>query len=182
MALLITGPAASAEPSPFAQPFAFHGAQLGISLEAWRARPPPGEPSPSVAPRCWTGPREADTVCSYGARFGDYVLPYALPLAGRYRAHGARYRFVRGGLSEIWLHASIDSFSELMARLKRVYGPPTRIERDVATLGEGVRRPRVRIVWSRPRAEVVLVDPSDNATRLEVRLRSPAAKPLWAGP
>ena len=178
--------AASAAPAD-GGPFAFTGARLGMSLQAWRALPFPASPaSPRVQAACSNDPglgRDADlkpdaaqrkagaVVCGYVVRYGRFVLPQGLrPAAGR-KPVTVRYVFVGGRLSQIRYRASRDVFDKVTHRLKAAYGPPHAVVRDQVQTEIG-KLDRVRMSWAAPNDMVVLTDPADSRLDLRVELSS----------
>lgn len=170
--LAAIGLAAAAPPPPAGGPLEFDGAKLGMSLQQWKALPPPS-PDPRATPICEAGAGAAPvTACSYAARFGAYELPEPAPLAGRFLARKQTYRFVGGALTCIEYRSSIDAFDVLVAKLKAQYGRPSRIVHSPATPAGQLGAPSVEVDWTLPNGQVRLVDPSPDPNRLMVRLQA----------
>jgi hypothetical protein len=170
-----------------ATPLSFNGAQLGISLAEWRSLAPPPGAGPDALPSCTDDPhvstiapnplgatrRDSNVVtCAYVDRFGQMALPHAVRLDAAYSVDDLRYRFDHGRLVEIRFRASIDAFSDVMAMLKRQRGPPTATIRDEVRTPNG-RSARVTEMWRTAGGAIMLVDPSDSLTQLEVSLSEP---------
>jgi len=176
----------------------FNGAQLGMSLSAWRSLAPPEGAGPDALPSCSDDSRVATiahnplsatlsdsgvVTCAYVDRFGHTVLPHSMRLDATYRADDVQYRFDRGRLAEIRFRASVDAFSDVMSLLERQYGPPTATVRDEVRTPDG-RFARVTQIWRTADDAITLVDPSDALTQLEVSLselgREPAIQAMAA--
>lgn len=159
-------------------PFSMNGARLGMSLDAWRALPPPGEPGSHVVTECAPAPPRPQTPsahppmeCRYVGRYGRFALPEAFPLSRRYLVRNPSFEFVDGRLASIRFQTSIDAFDTVMADLKRAYGPPTTLSRGSTSL-RGYPVPRVTAAWTTAGARVTLTDPSPNPDRLEITVAS----------
>ncbi len=139
-----------------------------MSLEQWKALPPPGPKGGRDASVCAKSAQGA-LACSYAARYGSFILPEPVSLEGHYLARRAAYDFVGGKLACIEFRSSVDAFNVLMARMKAQYGAPTRTMRD-SIEAAGVELPRVRVAWDLPAGHVLLTDPSSNPDRLMVQL------------
>lgn len=183
---LVAAGAVSAAPAG-GGPFAFTGARLGMSLQAWRAMPFPGRPTPRVQPICSGDPgagqdeairpmanerRAGALVCSYAVRYGDVVLAQGIrPAPGR-RPVMVRYVFEGGRLTDIRYTASRDVFDKVTHRLKIAYGAPREIRRDHVKTEIG-KLDRVRMSWAAPSGTAVLTDPADARLDLAVELSAP---------
>ena len=182
-ASLLAAAAAGAAPAA-SGPFAFTGAQLGMTLHDWRALPFPAGGASRARPVC-SGESEARSikalrpaaaerkagavVCGYFASYGRYQLPEGIrPGAGR-KPVQVRYLFVRGRLSQIRYRAPLDTFAKVTARLKAAYGRPAAIVRDRVSTELGDLE-RVRMTWAAPGRTVVLTDPADAGLGLAVVL------------
>jgi hypothetical protein len=172
----------AAEPPPAPATLQLKGAELGMTLDAWRALPFPGTPSPRVAASCSTdgaakvgAPRTAVstkpsvTVCTYASRYGDITLPQPFPLTSRSLARDPRYSFTEGRLTTIEFDTSIDAFNDLVALFISRYGPEQRTIRD--QIGPH-HWPRVRKIWRLPAASILLTDPAARPGQLSVQFRS----------
>lgn len=170
-----------------ATPLSFDGAELGMTVAAWKALPPPPGIGQSAAPDCGpavaaalrdepTGvaPSGGGTTCAYDARYGNDVLLRSARLDDRYRIEGLRYRFADGRLAEVAYTASIDAYDDITARLTRKYGPPVQTIRDMLKTTAGRFR-RVRQTWRTPSGVVRLDDPTADPLRLGVRIESGGA-------
>jgi hypothetical protein len=174
--------------APAGAPLSFDGAQLGMTVAAWKSLPPPPGVGPNAAPDCGPGivdalraqqvkavqPGAGQATCAYDARFGSQVLLHSAKLDDRYRIDDLRYRFSGGRLGEVDFTASIDAYNDIVDRLSRDYGAPT------ATLRDEVRTPagsfaRVRQTWRTAAGVVSLTDPTDDPLRLSVRIADTGA-------
>jgi hypothetical protein len=184
---LVAAGAASAAPVG-GGPFAFTGARLGMSLQAWRASPLPGPADPHIQTACAGDPgvgssagleptaaeRKAGAmVCGYVARYGHALLAQGIRPAADRRPVSVRYVFVKGRLSAIRYTASRDAFDKVTHRLKAAYGSPQAVLRDQVKTEIG-KLDRVRMSWAAPSGTAVLTDPADPHLDLAVELRAPA--------
>lgn len=175
-AVILLG-AAAAAPAPAGLDFA--GMSLGMTLQAWKAAPIPGSPSPGIQPVCSDHPigtgliaaaRQADiTVCTYQKRYGRFSLPQAIALGPKVQAKQMRFTFTGGRLTGINYQTSVDVFSDLTARLTKRYGPPAKLVRDNIKTELG-SFPRVRETWNTPRGLIQLVDPVPSLGAMSVGL------------
>jgi hypothetical protein len=170
-ALSAAAPAKGAT-SPFVT---LNAARLGMSLQAWRALPPAGA-APGAPPSCAAQPSARIVTCTYASKVGRYVLPNAVPLDRTYQATDIRYVFDGGRLSEVAFRSSVDAYNDLTAVLDKDYGPPTRTAQDQVRSEIGPLR-RVRQAWTTPTAQVLLVDPSADPTKLGVTILLKGAAP-----
>ena len=92
-------------------------------------------------------------------------------LDAHYRASDLRYLFVRGRLTQVQFKASIDAYNDVTTMLEHQYGPPTRTTQEQAHGPDG-RFARVIETWWSPLGQIVLTDPSDQRTELQVSLSS----------
>jgi hypothetical protein len=145
-------PTAAAAPAAPA-PLAFRKAEIGMSLDAWRASAPY-----RAAAAC--SPMGAALVC----RAADQ------PLGGGYRASDLTSTFVDGRLASVTFATSIDAFADVVAELKRSDGQPDRVDRDATALASGVKLPHVRMVWRRGAAAIRLSDPVVLGPQLGLRV------------
>ena len=181
--------AASAAPAG-GGPFAFTGARLGMSLQAWRALPFPGKADPRAQAACSGDPGmgpDADlqptaterkagaVVCGYIVRYGHYVLPQGIRPAADRKPVSVRYVFAGGRLAQIRYRAPRDAFDKVTQRLKAAYGPPAAVLRDQVQTEIG-RLDRVRMSWAAPSGSAVLTDPADARLDLAVELSSRGPK------
>ena len=168
---------------PASNPFALNGAQLGMSIQSWRALPRPGDEPDHVTAVCGPLPRPTTgsspssgpdakgpdaKECRYSGKYGAFQLPESFPLAGRYRIRQPVFEFMDGRLTAIRFRTSTDAFARVMASLRRSYGQPRRLTRDMVRI-DGVSLPRLRATWRIPGRVVTLTDPSADPDRLEVR-------------
>ncbi len=162
----------------------FIGARLGMSLAAWRSLAPPEGAGPDALPSCSAGAgtganahipsnttlRAGGMVtCAYVDRVGDVALPSSFSLDAAYRADNLQFMFDDGRLFEIQFDVSIDAFNAVMSILKHQYGPPTATNRDQVRSPDS-RLARVTQIWRTAGGTIMLVDPSDRLTQLEVSL------------
>jgi hypothetical protein len=169
-----------------ATPLSLKGAELGMTLTEWRSLAPPEGVGPDAIPACSDDPRIATlahnplsaalqargtVTCAYLDLLGHTALPNSIHLGGAYRASDLQYLFVRGRLGEIRFKASIDAYSVVTAMLEQQFGPPNQSMRDQVRTADG---PFARVVqtWRSPSGEIVLADPSDEATQLQVSMSS----------
>ena len=179
--------AALVSPNAQAAPLSFKDAQLGMTLAEWRSLAPPEGAGADALPACSDDPRivtraynplsatlrASDVVdCGYEDLFGQTALPHSILLDARYRANDLQYRFIRGRLAEIRFEASIDAYNDVTAMLEHQYGPPNKMTRDFAHNADG-RSARVTQTWWSPSGEIMLVDPSDDPTQLQVSMTAP---------
>lgn len=158
------------------------GATFGMTIDAWKALPPPPSAGPTAVPACWNNEAQVSipgyrlsaedrrtdlTTCAYVSRFGDVVLPHSVRLDASFRADGLRFIFDKGRLTDVEFRASIDAYSDVMALITRRFGPSTRTARDTVKTSAG-RELRLRQTWRVNGGEIVLVDPSPNPTELGV--------------
>jgi hypothetical protein len=186
---LSTAGAALAAPAG-AGPFAFTGARLGMSLQAWRSLPFPGKASPGVRAACSGDPgigrnagleptaaqrKAGEVVCGYIARYGRYVLAQGIRPAAKRKPVVVHYLFTGGRLTGIRYRTSRDAFDKVAGRLKAAYGPPDAVLRDQVQTELG-KLDRVRMSWAAPSGSAVLTDPADARLDLVVELSSRGAK------
>jgi hypothetical protein len=178
-----------------AAPLAFKGAELGISLDAWRSLAPPEGVGPDATPACASDPAIARIAhnpmsarpepngletCAYVDLFGDTVLPHTILLDHAYRAGDLQYLFDHGRLSEIRFDAPIDAFSDVMVMLRNQYGAPISTVRDSVPTPDG-RLARVTDVWRTVDGAVTLTDPSAELTQLSVTIAGRDHQRIAAG-
>lgn len=185
---LVGWAALAAGPGFAASPLAFKGAELGMTMEAWRSLSAPAGAGPQAKPICSDDARLAGdaasplraadkpaddvVVCSYGDVYGQDVLLRSIQLDPAYRALDVRYLFARGRLTEIQFDASIDAYDDVMNLLTKSYGPPTATIRDSIRSSIG-RLERVRQAWRTPGGTIRLDDPSPTLTGMIVRFVAP---------
>jgi hypothetical protein len=120
-----------------------NGAQLGMTLEAWKALPYKAGPTSHMTTSCMASPEPAGGVqrvqtsqrsnlfvCSYVTRYGQTVLQQSFPLTAAFLARSPSYAFVDGRLSRIEFHTSVNAFISLDALLTARFGAPVQTVRD----------------------------------------------------
>lgn len=167
-----------------AQPIAFKGSTLGMTLQDWRAVPIPLGAGPAPERACSNEHRIAKIpafhlsaievktgviACTYVSRFGHQVLAHSIDLDPSFRASNLAFVFTHNRLSEIRFKASIDARSDIIALLTKSYGPPTRTTHNSSWMPWGLIH-RVRQSWTTPTGIIMLEDPSDQLTLLSVRM------------
>lgn len=171
-------------------PLGFKGADLGMSLEAWRAMPPPGALTPNVKATCSNDPGAAGSglvptpddrkagmvLCAYLSRYGRFSFPERFTLDKHYRTTRLRYVFQNDRLIEIRCRAPVDAYVPLEARLKARYGPAGKLVRDKVSTGAGSLA-RVTQTWSTPQGSVQLTDPVPPFSDLSLRFVAAGASP-----
>ncbi|HEX5265113.1 MAG TPA: hypothetical protein VFW13_16400 [Phenylobacterium sp.] len=168
------------------------GATFGMTIDAWKALPPPPSAGPTAAPACWTHEaaviipgyrlsaedRRADlTTCAYVSRYGDVVVPHSVRLDATFRADGLRFLFDKGRLADVEFRTSVDAYSDITAMITGRFGPPSRTVSDTVKTSAG-RELRLRQTWRVGEGTIVLVDPSPNPTELGVDLALPPPRGL----
>jgi hypothetical protein len=164
----------AATPGAAASPPAleFMPSVLGLSRQAWKATPPPGDLSPNARAVCSdespTGaavlapiaakPAAGLVVCGYVNSYGAFNLPTSFPLDGGRRLSRLRFVFAGDRLVEVRGRAPVDAYADLVAWLKARYGPAKTISHKQAHAGHAVI-PTVEQTWDTPFGRVVLKDP-----------------------
>jgi hypothetical protein len=177
--------AAAAQAAPPAQILEFKGAELGMSLQDWKALPFPGQSLIAVNPVCSDDPKSARVdmaispaekqagviACTYvyGAADGDGPR-HPVPLDDHLTADHVLYKFRDGRLASISYQVSVDAFDDIVARLRAEAGAPAVIQRDQVKTAMGEKIPRVRMNWRTPTGSVLLTDPANRQNRLSVTL------------
>ncbi len=175
-------------------PLAFKGAQIGMSLQEWRAVPiPPGagnaperqcsnEYQVAKLPGVELGADEVKAgvvACTYVQRFGHNVLPESIELDPGFEAQNLTYLFKHGRLYEIRFKASVDAYTHLQSNLTERYGQPVQTVSSpaVASSANGQRR---RQTWRAAAGFVTLEDPSASLpTLLSVRYFAATHRPRY---
>jgi hypothetical protein len=163
----------------------FKGARLGMTIGEWKALAYPGRAPPRLTKACSNdAQRLADSglsvdapepsadlvVCTYITRYGSKVLPQSFPLTKAYFVRDPKYYFLNGRLTKVEFRTSVDAFDDVMATLKKSYGPATQTERDDFKSRVGLDLPRVQIVWRLSNGFVEITDPSSPPNQLEVEI------------
>ena len=142
--------------SPAAETYGFNGAQLGMTLDAWRAN----------------APASASLACGPSGSDGTTITctADAVPLGNGYFARDIRYTFIRGRLIHLGFETSINGFDHVTAALKRRFGDPSTIVRDDVKLSHGAVLPHVLLTWRNSRSAIRLSDPEAGGDILTVRM------------
>jgi hypothetical protein len=176
-------------------PLAFKGASLGMSLEAWRAMPPPGKLTPNVQATCSSDTNAAGSglaptpeqrkagvvLCAYLSRYGRFSFPEHFALDDHYRTTRLRYVFKDDRLIEIRCRAPVGAYLPLEARLKARYGPTGKLVRDRVSTSAG-SLPRVTQTWSMAQGSVELTDPVPPFSDLGLRFVASGTPPPAGSP
>ncbi|MGC1302158.1 MAG: hypothetical protein WA840_07275 [Caulobacteraceae bacterium] len=180
-------PAQAATPQP--QMLDFKGADLGMSLQAWKALPFPGRTNVAASPICTDDPssarldlaisaseKQAGVIgCTYVFGPADGAGPrHPVPLDDRLSADHVLYKFRGGRLVSISYRTTVDAFDDIVARLTAEAGTPASVQRDQVSTALGTGMPRVRMSWRTPSGTAVLTDPSNQLNRLSVTLTTAA--------
>jgi hypothetical protein len=180
---------AASPPAP-----AFHGARLGMTIDAWRLLPLPVGAGPDSIPFCTDQavigrapgrPLSAATSsgdvlsCAYVSLFGTALLPHSMAFDDDYVAQDVSYLFVRGRLAEIDLKTSSSASDRVAAWLQRGGAVLVSTQRVQAPSPSGPVA-RVRQTWRLRDGEATVTNPTAPADQLAVSLRSAAAPPQVA--
>ncbi|MGH6964884.1 MAG: hypothetical protein ACREE0_10390 [Phenylobacterium sp.] len=178
--LAVLATPALASPDPAHPDLSFQGATLGMSLDAWRALPPPDGPATTSTAICSAGaaaspakPADRAVDCVYRRTYGRFALQPAVTLPDGRRVTDIRYSFRDGRLAQIAYRLSVDAYESTVARLDARFGSASRVLRDTVRTPDG-RLARVTRTWTAPGGVAQLVDPVAPYAQIEVRLSGPA--------
>jgi hypothetical protein len=179
LAAVLASPALASSDHP--QPdLSFQGATLGMTLDAWRALPPPDGPTTMSKAACSTGaatspatPVHGAIECVYRRTYGRFALQPAVTLPDGRRVTDIRYSFRNGRLVQITYRLSVDAYESTVARLDARFGSASQVIRDTVRTRDG-RLARVTRTWTSPKGAAQLVDPVAPYAQMEVRLSGPA--------
>lgn len=164
--------------------FAFRGAELGMSLEVWKAAPPPEQIFHPARPVCsdtkpdalWVTPTKSERAagvitCIYeDAEFGSRVGQRI----GSSEFTGTTYLFLDGRLYNIDLMAIDVAHDDVVEGLRAKYGEPKTTVRGTFQTKAGAVFPQVTMTWESPTSLIVVETPSEHVDRMTVNYISKA--------
>ena len=159
--------------------FGFRGAEIGMTLSAWKSLPPPEQLTGKGVAYCSDDPAESakpsfaklgsdipdEVKCIYADAEGNGVFQRIGMLSTR-----PFYHFYKGQLYSIELSANALSNSDILRSMRDKYGPPAKTETGVFQTQSGSTFPQVTTTWGQGKQVIMVTAPDDRVDSMTVKI------------